>query len=79
MVDTSASVDGTSGGVVTLPEGFSLGDAQFQVSGFNLIVIASDGAEFVIRGFFFGGQPPSFLSADGTQLSGEFIKKIAGP
>ena len=79
MADTSASVDGTSGGVVTLPEGFSLGDAQFQVSGFDLVVIATDGAEFVIRGFFLGGQRPSLLGADGMQLSGEFVAKLAGP
>ena len=79
MVDTTASVDGTSGAVVTLPEGFSLGDAQFQVSGFDLIAIAPDGAEFVIHGFYLGGQRPSLLGADGTQLSGEFVAKLADP
>ena len=71
-------MEATDGGSVSLPDGFSLSNANFETDGSDLIVTGADGAQATVEGFFSQENPPELVSADGAQVSGDMATQLAG-
>ncbi len=72
-------IEATEGQSLTLPEGFSLTDADFARAGSDLILTAADGTQVVVQGYFALEHAPELVSAQGAQLSADVVVKLAGP
>ena len=68
----------TSGSPLTIPGGFLLG-AQFLRAGSDLRLIAEDGHEVLIRGYFDHDPPPRLDNDLGGSISGAVAARLAGP
>ncbi|MBI2584815.1 MAG: hypothetical protein HYW28_02895, partial [Rhodospirillales bacterium] len=71
-------VDATEGGSVSLPDGFSLSNANFEAQGSDLVLTGADGAQVTVGGFFAQANPPELVGSDGAQISGEVATQLAG-
>ncbi|MBL4691556.1 MAG: cadherin-like domain-containing protein, partial [Rhodospirillales bacterium] len=80
--DQATSVDfrleATDGGSLSLPDGFSISDANFESNGPDLILTSADGAHLTVEGFFSQDNPPELVTADGAQISGDMASQLAG-
>jgi len=68
-----------AGAPVVLPAGVSLAEAAFSRSGADLVVATPGHAPVVIRDFFKGETQPALVTADGAQISGDLVVRLAGP
>ncbi len=75
---TGFHVEATDGGSVSLPDGFSLSDSNFETDGSDLVLTNGDGAQVTVEGFFSQDNPPELVSADGAQISGDMAGQLAG-
>lgn len=66
-------------GAVMLPEGISYANADFIVSGDDLVLAAADGAQLVIEGYFDAVPPPDLVTAEGSQMAGQMVAVLAHP
>jgi len=71
-------VDATEGGSVSLPDGFSLSNANFEAQGSDLVLTGADGAQVTVGGFFAQANPPELVGSDGAQISGDVATQLAG-
>ncbi|MGH6661125.1 MAG: FecR family protein, partial [Rhodospirillales bacterium] len=71
-------VDATEGGSVSLPDGFSLSNANFEAHGSDLVLTGADGAQVTVGGFFAQANPPELVGSDGAQISGDVATQLAG-
>jgi len=70
-------VDATGQTSVTLPDGFSFGDAQFVQHGPDLVLTAPDGTQVVVKGFYANADVPDLVTAEGGQLYGDTAVRLA--
>ncbi len=75
----AAVVVAVPGEPVVLPRGFALVDAAFHRDGMDLVLVAPDGRQVIVRGFYSGDTLPTLRGADGAQISGEIAATMAGP
>ncbi len=64
---------------VTVPDANLLFTGDFSRSGSDLIITGSEGAKFVVTGYFETDTPPSLLSPEGAMLTGDVVTALAGP
>jgi len=63
---------------VSLPEGFPLTEATFEVSGDDLVITAPDGTQVVVEDYYGGDAPPELTTPDGVQISADVVGELAG-
>ncbi len=69
----------SSGTDVTVPDANLLFTGDYARSGSDLILTGSDGAKFVVTGYFETDTPPSLISPEGSMLTGDVVTSLAGP
>lgn len=75
---TLVQADGS--GSVTVPGTAALlGQAEYSRSGDDLVLRGPQGQEIVVRDYFSTDDPPQLMSADGGQLDGGIVSRLAGP
>ena len=70
-------LEATDGGSLSLPDGFSISDTNFESDGSDLILTSADGGQLTVEGFFNQDNPPELVSADGAQISGDMASQLA--
>ncbi|MCH7832207.1 MAG: hypothetical protein IIC55_04985, partial [Proteobacteria bacterium] len=70
-------VDAFSGGSVFLPDGFTLFPAIYEIDGRDLVLTATNGARFTVRRFLDRDNPPTLVSKDGLEISGDIAANLA--
>lgn len=63
---------------ISLPEGFPLTEATFEVSGDDLVITAPDGTQVVVEDHYGGDAPPELTTPDGVQISADVVGELAG-
>jgi len=63
---------------ISLPEGFPLTEATFEVSGDDLVITAPDGTQVVVEDYYGGDAPPELTTPDGVQISADVVGELAG-
>ena len=63
---------------MSLPDGFSLSDANFETDGSDLVLTSDDGTQVTVEGFFSQDNPPDLVSSDGAQISGDMATQLSG-
>ena len=64
---------------ITVPDASLLFSGDFSRAGPDLILTGSDGAKFVVTGYFETDAPPALLSPEGAMLMGDVVTSLAGP
>ena len=68
-----------SGNGVIVPDAQLLFTADFSRAGSDLVLTGSDGAKFLVTGYFNTETPPSLISPQGAKLPGDVVTSLAGP
>ena len=71
-------LEATNADFLSLPDGFSISDTNFESDGSDLILTSADGGQLTVEGFFNQDNPPELVSADGAQISGDMAGQLAG-
>lgn len=77
-LETYGAVQST-GAEVTVPDAALLFTGDYSRSGTDLTITGSDGAKFVVAGYFETDTPPSLMSPTGGGLTGDVVTALAGP
>ena len=68
-----------SGEALTVPEGFGLFMAAFERQGSDLLLVAEDGGQIVIKDYFAIAEAPALMTAGGAVLAPDLVAMLAGP
>ncbi len=77
-LESYGAVEATGPGV-TVPDAHLLYHGDYSRSGSDLVLTGSDGAKFVVTGYFNSDTPPALMSPEGAMLSGNVVTALAGP
>lgn len=69
----------SAGSGVVIPDAKLLFTADFSRAGHDLVLTGSDGAKFLVTGYFNSDSPPSLISPFGAKLTGDVVTSLAGP
>ena len=64
---------------VSLPEGFPLSIAEFEIDGRDLVMTGPDECRLVVTDYYTGDNPPDLVSPDGAELSCAMIALLLKP
>ncbi|MEK9725878.1 MAG: hypothetical protein VW405_20665, partial [Rhodospirillaceae bacterium] len=62
---------------VSLPDGFDLTAAEFQLSGDDMVITAEDGSTVVVEDYFAQDNPPQLTGSDGAEFSGDMVSQLS--
>ncbi|TAN49244.1 MAG: hypothetical protein EPN26_11580 [Rhodospirillales bacterium] len=69
---------GGQGGAVHVPKASLLTQGDYARLGPDLLITGPDGEQVLIQDYFLTDAPPSLVSDDGAQISGDLAEKLAG-
>ncbi|MDA7949432.1 MAG: FecR domain-containing protein, partial [Hyphomicrobiaceae bacterium] len=64
---------------VSVPDASLMFTGEYSRVGSDLFLTGSDGAKFVVTGYFTTDAPPSLVSPNGAMLTGDVVTSLAGP
>ena len=68
-----------SGEALAVPKGFGLFMAAFERQGSDLLLVAEDGGQIVIKDYFAVAEAPALMTTGGAVLAPDLVEMLAGP